>query len=321
MTAQLPLKSLQLDNHIPAGQALAAAQAAEAAGITRVWLTEDLFHRGALPLAGAILASTTTLQVGVGVVAAQLRHPAALAMDVRSLLDLGPGRFTLGLGAGVAERARHLMQPASPPLRLVREAIEQVRTLLSGGTVESGGLLHSAERLALSGQPPAGGPCPLYAAAIGPQALAQAGRLADGVVLTAMCAVEHVRHAAGLVQAAAAAAGRPPIPVVAYVPVLMLDDAAAAKAAMRRVLAGYVADWAGLAFLSRLFTEWSPLTPESMDAIGQALRAGDEATLAELLPDEVLDAYTIAGDLPECRRLAARLAAAGATELALSHEA
>ncbi|MDR1799382.1 MAG: LLM class flavin-dependent oxidoreductase [Bifidobacteriaceae bacterium] len=316
----LPAIGLLLDNHGPAAAALRAAQAAEAAGVTRVWLAEDLYHRGALPLAGAVLATTQRIGVGVGVVAPQLRPPAALAMDLRTMNDLGPGRFTLGLGAGVGERTKHIGLPARPPLTIVRQAIEQVRTLLAGGTLATGGLLHQAEGLTLSGAAGDGPAVPVYAAAVGPKALAQAGRVADGVVLSMMCSVEHIRVATGLVQEAAGAAGREPVAVVAYVPVCLLADKAAAKESMRRCVAGYMAAWAGLDFLSTLFTEWSPLTREDLTAAGELLAAADWAGLQRLLPDDLIDQFAVAGDLPECRRLLAVLAQAGVTEVALSCE-
>ncbi len=308
-----PTLSIHLSNHGDAARTVEEIVRAEAHGVGRVWVSEDLFHRGAMPLVAAALARTSTVELAFGVLAPQHRHPASLAMDLRTLRDLGGDRIVVGLGAGVAERGALIDKPASPPLRIVDEAVTAVRTLLSGESLTQEGVLHTAHELRLTGDA-AGAVPPIYVAAVGPKALVQAGRKMDGVVLTMMCSQEHARWAAGHVAEAAADAGRSDVPVVAYLPIAVSHDGAEARERMRRVLGYFVARWSQVAFLSRLFLDWSDLDEERMIRVREAYDAGEP--LEELLPDELVDQYCVAGTPQQCRRTIDAFGRAGITEIA-----
>ncbi|WP_309064619.1 LLM class flavin-dependent oxidoreductase [Microbacterium sp.] len=309
----LPALSIQLSNHGDAARVVDDVVRAEAAGVRRAWLSEDLFHRGAMPTAAAALARTRDIEIAFGVLASQHRHPASLAMDIRSLCELGHGRVIVGLGAGVAERGALIDKPASPPLRIVDEAVTALRTLLSGDALTQQGVLHSANGLRLSPAEHMEVP-PVYVAAVGPKALAQAGRRMDGAVLTMMCSQEHARWAAQEVQAAARDAGREAVPVVAYIPIAVDADGARARSRMRGVLGYFIARWSQVAFLSRLFLDWSDLDEERMKRIRTEFDAG--RPLDELIPDELVDQYCVAGTPDECRRTVEAFSDAGITEIA-----
>lgn len=310
----LPQLSIHFSNHDSALSTVQDIVRAEAAGLRRAWISEDLFFRGALPLAAAALARTSTIELAFGVLAPQHRHPASLAMDIRTLRDLAPDRVIVGLGAGVAERGVLLDQPASPPLRIVDEAVSGVRTLLAGDQLDQDGVLHRSVGLRLTGEVSPEVP-PFYVAAVGPKALAQAGRAMDGVILTLMCSREHARWAAARVAEAARAAGREQVPIVAYLPIAVHQDRARAKDRMRTMFAGYVAKWSQVSFLSRLFLDWSDLDVERMALIRDAVATGAE--LHDLIPDELIDQYCIAGTPEECVRLLHEFGETGITEVAL----
>lgn len=308
-----PLLSVHLSNHGSARQTVASVQLAEEYGLDRVWLSEDLFYRGAMPIAAASLIATERIGLGFGILAPQHRHPASMAMDLVTLLDLGPSRVTVGLGAGVAERARLIGKPASPPLAIVAEAVDALRVLLAGDTLNQRGVLHESDGLRLTGEAPGALP-PLYVAAVGPKALQQAGSSMDGAILTMMCSLAHARWAAGQVGAAAAAAGRSDVPVVAYLPIAVDRDGQRAKDRARTVLAGFIARWSTVGFLSKLFTEWSELDDERMALITDAVASGRD--LRDLVPDSLVDQYCVAGTAEECLRLVHEFGAAGITEIA-----
>ncbi|MEO7545609.1 MAG: LLM class flavin-dependent oxidoreductase [Terrimesophilobacter sp.] len=308
-----PALSIHLSNHDSARDIVAAVQLAEKHGIGRVWLSEDLYYRGAMPIAAASLAVTERIGIGFGILAPQHRHPASMAMDVRTLLDLAPSRVAIGLGAGVAERAKLIGMQASPPLRIVSEAVESLRVLLKGDALDQEGALHESAGLRLSGEGPGIVP-PIFVAAVGPKALEQAGRSMDGAILTMMCSREHARWAAAQVSAAGASANRSEVPVVAYLPIAVDRDSDAAKDRMRGVLAGFIARWAGVGFLSKLFTDWSELDEQHMARISEAVAEGGD--LRELVPNELVDQYCVAGSPDECVRLIEEFGAAGITEIA-----
>jgi len=80
------------------------------------------------------------------------------------------------------------------------------------------------------------------------------------------------------------------------------------------VLASYIARWAGLGYLSRLFTDWSELDDERMALIKAAVAAGDD--LRTLVPDDLVDQFCIAGTPEQCHDLIGEFGAAGITEIA-----
>lgn len=314
MSATFPELAIHLSNHGSAREVVRLATRAERVGVPTVWLSEDLFHRGALTTAAAVLASTARISVGFGVIAPQVRHPAALAMEIRTLLDLAPGRVLIGLGAGVAERTRLVGKGEGAPLTIVRQEVEALRTLLLGGALELDGVLHESRGVQLTGEPPAEVP-PVFVAAVGPKALGQAGRMSDGVLLTMMCARSHAAWAVERVRAGAQEAGRATPPVAAYLPIAVDEDGAAARRAMKSMIASFVARWADLEFLSSLFTRWSELDPERVQAVKAAVLAGEDG--AALISDAVLDDFAVAGSVSECRDGLLRFAEAGVTHAAL----
>lgn len=314
MSAQLPELAIHLSNHGSAREVLRLASRAEQVGVPTVWLSEDLYYRGALTTAAAVLACTSTVTVGFGVIAPQVRHTVALAMETRTLLDLAPGRVLLGVGAGVVERTRLVGKGEGAPLAIVRQEVESLRTLLTGQALELDGVVHESAGVRLTGEPPASVP-PVFVAAVGPKALSQAGRMADGVLLTMMCARPHAAWAAEKVRHGAEQAGRPTPPVAAYIPIAIDDDGAAARRAMKSMIATFVARWADLEFLSSLFTKWSELDPERMQAIKAVVAAGDDG--GSLISDSVLDDFAVAGTAAECREGLERFADAGVTHAAL----
>lgn len=310
----IPELSVHLSNHGSAREVLRLAERAEQVGVPTVWLSEDLYFRGALSTAAAVLARTEALKVGFGVIAPQVRHSVALAMETRTLLDLAPGRVILGLGAGVVERTRLVGKGEGAPLKIVREELESVRALLRGEALELEGVVHTSAGVRLTGEPPAEVP-PAFVAAVGPKALQQAGRMADGVLLTMMCARSHAAWATEQVREGAEAAGRETPTVAAYLPVAVDDDGDAARLAMKAMIAYFAARWADLEFLSSLFTKWSDLDPERLQAVKASIAAGGDGS--ELISDSTLDEFAVAGTPAEVREGLARFAAAGVTHAAL----
>jgi alkanesulfonate monooxygenase SsuD/methylene tetrahydromethanopterin reductase-like flavin-dependent oxidoreductase (luciferase family) len=84
------------------------ARLAERLGFHSLWLSEHHFwYDGwcpALLVAGAsALAATSTLHVGTGVLLLPLHDPERLAAAGRTLAEIAPGRFQLGVGIGYRE--------------------------------------------------------------------------------------------------------------------------------------------------------------------------------------------------------------------------
>ncbi len=282
--------------------AAAWARAAERAGLGSVWLIEDYFSPGAFALAGAVAAVTERVGVGLGVVNPYTRHPALLAMETASLAGLAPGRVLLGLGASnrlwIEER---MGIPFTAPLDTLREAVEIVRRLLAGERLTFRGRRFTLDGVALEWAPAE--PVPIYLGVKGPKALGLAGQVADGVHCAILASPRHVRRVRETA-AAARAARAPALAVVAYLPLMVDRDGAAARAALRPFVARYLGFLHGQSILADAGLDATRTQP-----FREAQQRGEPA--GHLVSDELLDAVAVAGTPEACRRALARWAAAG----------
>ena len=205
------------------------ARAAERAGFDSLWFIEDYFQTSAFAMAGAAAAVTARIGVGTAVVNPYTRHPALIAMEMATLAAIAPGRVVLGLGTGVRRWVEDQMGiPASHGLATLAECVDVVRRLWAGERVTHRGRAFTLSDVALEYKP-AQPELPIVLGVKGPKALALAGAIADGVVCSIMSSPAHVRRARETVTAARAASPHPPCRILAYVPVAIGRDAAAAR--------------------------------------------------------------------------------------------
>src|SRR4051812_33374702 len=92
------------------------AAAADAAGLPELWLWEDCFYAGGIAAAGAALASTRRLRVGIGVLPLPLRAVPLLAMELAALARIAPGRLVPAVGHGVQDWMGQVGVRAASPL-------------------------------------------------------------------------------------------------------------------------------------------------------------------------------------------------------------
>jgi alkanesulfonate monooxygenase SsuD/methylene tetrahydromethanopterin reductase-like flavin-dependent oxidoreductase (luciferase family) len=182
------------------------ALAAEACGVSELWLWEDCFLEGGLTAATAALAWTERLHVGVGLLPVPLRNPAVAAMEIATLARMFPGRFLPGLGHGVLEWMAQVGARVPSPMTLLREHATAVRDLLHGRTVDVDGRFVHLDGVTLD-WPPRDVP-PILIGARGPKTVSLAGEIADGVILDSGLTVSQVRAARAQAEQGRAAAGR-----------------------------------------------------------------------------------------------------------------
>jgi 5,10-methylenetetrahydromethanopterin reductase len=286
-----------LMGHGVPGRTVEWARAAERADLGSVWITEDHFQSGAYTLAAAAAAVTERIAVGLGVVNPYTRHPALVAMETAALAGIAPGRVVLGLGSSNRRWIEEQMAiPFKTPLRGVRESVAIVRRLLAGERVTSAGECFTVNDVVLDSPPPA--PVPILLGVKGPRALALAAEVADGVHCSILASPAHVRRVR------AAAAARRDFRVIAYLPVAVSDDRHEARAWVRPLLARYLGVLHGQSIL-----EDAGVGAERTLPFRDALRAGRLAT--ELVTDDLVDAFAVAGTPADGRAALARWADAG----------
>jgi len=243
------------------------------------------------------MAVTERITIGLGVVNAYTRHPAVLAMETAALAGTAPGRVVLGLGSSNRRWIEAQMGiPFETPLGDLRECVGILRALLAGERLDFRGERFRLEGVRLDSAPKEA--VPIVLGVKGPRALGLAGETADGVLCSVLASPAHVRRAR-----AAAGAG-PRFTIAAYVPLLVDDDGARAREAMRPLLARYLGVLHGQSILAD-----AGVGPERTRPFRDALLDGEDAGHA--VDDALVDTFAIAGTPAECRRRLERFAEAG----------
>jgi len=172
----------------------------EEAGFDRLYVpdSQTLWRDSYLTLYAAAMR-TSRLELATAVSNVATRHPSVLAGLARTIDEVAPGRFVLGLGVGNSA-VEPIGRGPSTGAEL-RAGVDQVRRLVRGEDVSYG------EATARLRDPrPAG--VPIHVAATGPRNLRLAGEIADGVILLSGVARGPLENAVAAVREGAAAAGR-----------------------------------------------------------------------------------------------------------------
>jgi F420-dependent oxidoreductase-like protein len=164
------------------------ARQADREGLDSVWVSEA-WGQDVVSVLGHLSAVTERVALGSGLLQIPARTPAMTAMTAATLDVLSGGRFRLGLGVSGPQVSEgwHGVRFARPLAR-TREYVEIVRAALA----REGPLEYRGEHFQLPlegselGKPlkllakPVQDRIPIYLGAIGPKAIEQAARIADG---------------------------------------------------------------------------------------------------------------------------------------------
>jgi F420-dependent oxidoreductase-like protein len=207
---------------------VAQASRAFSLGVRQVWLGQQFDH-DAIALAALIGAAVPGLGVGTAVVPINPRHPLIVASLAQTAQAASHGNFSLGLGLGAHEPERRAFRTSWPhTITRLREHLTVLRSIFDTGAVDFSGneiSAHPGWPVRVAG----GTPVPVYVAAMGPRALQVTGELADGTLPYLAGPRTIATFIEPTIAKAAAAAGRRKPRIIAQVPALVSDDAAAAK--------------------------------------------------------------------------------------------
>ncbi|MET0474901.1 MAG: TIGR03564 family F420-dependent LLM class oxidoreductase [Mycobacterium sp.] len=208
-------------------------------GVRHVWFSQQVSH-DAISMAGLVGAAVPGLGVGTFVVPINPRHPLIVSTLAQTAQAAAHGNFSLGLGLGAkALEAQMFGTTWSNPVGRLREHLQTLRSIFDTGAIDFHGTELSASvedwPVALAG----GTPIPLYVAAMGPKALRVTGEMADGTLPYLAGPRTLEEFIVPTISDAAAAVGRPAPRVLAAVPVVVSDDADAARALATEELAFY----------------------------------------------------------------------------------
>src|SRR5690348_9038645 len=158
--------------------------------MTHLWVWEDCFKESGIAAATAILATTSRLTVGIGLLPVPLRNVALTAMELATLARLFPGRLVPGVGHGVLDWMGQVGARAASPMTLLTEYAAALRELLHAKTVSTSGRYVTLDAVSLT-WPPQTVP-PVLMGAVGPRTLTLAGAVGDGVILTGETTIDQL---------------------------------------------------------------------------------------------------------------------------------
>jgi 5,10-methylenetetrahydromethanopterin reductase len=283
---------------------LDVARGAEDAGADSLWFAQHMGFRDALIWATAAVSVTRTIRLVPTAISPYLWPPAPVAMAMSTLAEYAGPRVALAVSIGNLLNLGESGVEATKPVRAIREYVESLRALWAGEPVHYDGGLHRLRGAKMMFEK--GTQMPLYVASTGPQILQLAGRIGDGVLLSAALTLESTRTMLAHVDAGIAKAQRDPKSVrkAGFVLVSIAHDGRVAREQMLRKLAylfrskGHAANIAS-----------ANLGIDHAAIIDAYARHEPEAAL-RYLPNEAATTFAVAGTPAECRdRLATYLAA------------
>ncbi|MEU8874207.1 LLM class flavin-dependent oxidoreductase [Streptomyces javensis] len=218
------------------------ARRAEELGFDQVWFPDSqLLWRDVFTALTAAALGTERIGLGSAVTNVVTRHPAVVASAARSVAELAPGRFTLGLGVGNSSVGPIGVRSSTGAE--LRAGIATLRALLQGQECDFNGV-----RSRLRDPDP---DVPIHVAASGPRNLRLAGEIADGVILLSGVSRTTLASATARVREGAETAGRTaaaiPLTVSAFCAV---TDDVEAEARLLKPICASIAQNGGAPFLA-----------------------------------------------------------------------
>lgn len=304
------------------------AKAADEAGFSSLWITEDPDGWDAFQVLALFARETSRLALGTGVTNPFLRHPNLIAASVATLDWISGGRAFLGLGRGQPEwYERALGIPARSPLGQVEETVSLLRQWRREPHVASSPgpiAIHDWERTFTPLARP-----PIYLAATGPKMQELAGRVADGIRVNALASLAYLRESVERVRSSAVAAGRDPSTLRFFFdPGIRITDDPGPKL---DELKGTIASIHALPGMDRQLrapgldvddvmqkVRKAMRTDEILDeggAFAEIRREGDLAAAKRAIPDKLVRAVSAVGTAAEVRGRLAELAEIGVTDV------
>ena len=276
---------------------IALAQEAERLGYDSAWAAEA-WGTDAVSVVAWLAATTSTIKVGSAIMQIPGRTPANTAMTAATLDLMSGGRFLLGLGTSGPQVVEGWHgQPWGKPLTKTREYVEIVRRALRREELEFHGdqyeIPYSGAGATDLGKPlklmlrPLRASIPIYLAALSPKNVRLAFEIADGW-LPIFFSPEHARAAFGYEP-------REGFEIVPTVHVVLTDDVAAGRDALRPMLALYIGGMGsrGANFYNALVRRYG--YEAEADRIQELYLGGKQRDAIAAVPDALIDEVALVG--------------------------
>jgi alkanesulfonate monooxygenase SsuD/methylene tetrahydromethanopterin reductase-like flavin-dependent oxidoreductase (luciferase family) len=308
------------------------ARHADEAGYDSVWASEDPDSWDAFSVLSALSRETSRIRLGPGVANPFHRHPNLIAASVATLDRLSLGRAFLGLGRGQPEwYERSLGIKVGSPLAVLEETFDLLAQWWGPSHRASAPGPIPVSNWERRVHPVQQAP-PIYLAAVGPKALALAGRRAHGVLFNELASMTFMQKAIGTARAAAAKAGRDPaeLSFFARVGVIITDHPEPileqrkntiamihALPGMERLTESPDFDTVQIVADVRRLMRTNDVLARG-GAFAELRRMGDLEAARAVIPTELVAGLTVVGPLPYVRQRLTRYRDIGITHVFVS---
>ncbi|WP_232490831.1 LLM class flavin-dependent oxidoreductase [Mycobacterium dioxanotrophicus] len=294
----------------PVGAMCEYVKLSESLGYDNVWFGDSQnIWRESSTVMGAAAVGTERIVFGTGVTNAVTRHPSLLASTWATLAEFTGGRVALGIGTGDSS----LRTMGLKPLKLteLEQSILDLRALFKGEKVvepTSGAEYHLnyvTEPMNI----------PIYIAASAPKILRMSGRIADGVIVLVGTAPRFIEAALAAIEAGAAESGRTldDIHIVLWTPTAIDEDRTKARDLVRAHVSRVA--------IRPLPAKVEPSLEQAIDRIRESYdyyqHMNTEASHADLVPDELVDLFALAGTPDECAQRLKEIEALGVDQVSI----
>jgi 5,10-methylenetetrahydromethanopterin reductase len=276
---------------------------AEDLGYHTVYVGDSqMIWREAFSLLGAAALVTSRIRLAPGVTNPITRDPAVVAAAIETLVELAGPRVVLGIGAGDSSLRTLGKQPAT--LKHLEASIALMRSLLAGQEVTHP---ESGAPVRLTYAQPAAADTPVYLAVSSPKIHRLAGRVADGAIVLVGTDPAFLTASRRELQAGADQAERRFGRVVCWTPCSVQTDGTAARAAVKAHVARV---------LKRpLPFELDPATQQVVQEVRERYAYYEHmqpgTPHGEVVPDDLVERFAVAGTPDEARAQLQRLADSG----------
>jgi alkanesulfonate monooxygenase SsuD/methylene tetrahydromethanopterin reductase-like flavin-dependent oxidoreductase (luciferase family) len=286
-------------------QAVDRVRLAEELGYDSVYVTH-ISGRDALTTLAHYAANSDRVALGTGVTPIYTRTPANMAQAAASVDEISGGRLRLGVGVSHRPVVEGWYgQTIDKPLAETREYVAILRAIFAGEDPPAGAKWQTGFRLTM----PVRADLPVYVSGLQPKMLELTGEIADGVILW-LCNPNYIRDVVvPQVRKGREKAGKTldGFDIVAAVPSAVVEDPAAAYAAMRKDLLPYF----GLPFYRAMLDKSG--FGDDIARFDEAAGSGDPEAMGNAISDEFLQVLTAVGTEEEVRAGVQRYVDAGAT--------
>lgn len=213
------------------------ASAAEADGFSSYWVAEHpTGGLDALTVLAVVGQHIENMELGTAVIPTYPRHPMVLAGQALTVQSTIRSRLTLGIGLSHKVMMAALGLEDDKPIGHLRDYLSVLGPLINTGRVDYAGSTISCTAEIFK---PMANPPQILVAALGPQALAATGALADGTSLAWVGPKTIRTHIVPTLSDAAEAAGRGAPRVLATLPICVTDDPAGIRDRITKTSAMY----------------------------------------------------------------------------------